>query len=147
MSWIKLNWNIQDTQKKQCPVYKERVWLLWSDSWATGQAMPPKHILSNLMSQAGCGECKIFSSGRWGPLTESIDRHCSLDSCFALHPKNFSFFITVSEEISTPAGIRIGADTPWWLSPGNQKGKDRLQPGLNGHILLSQLWTLQVCLI
>lgn len=60
VSWIKLNWQIPDTQKKQCPVYKERVWLLWSDSWATGQAMPPKHILSNLVSQAGCGECKIF---------------------------------------------------------------------------------------
>lgn len=146
VSWIKLNWQIPDTQKKQCPAYKERVWLLWSDSWATGQAMPPKHILSNLMSQAGCGKCKIFSSERWGPFTESIHRHCSLDSCFALHPLNLYFFIRVSEEISRPDGIRTGTDPSWWLSPGSQKGKDRLQPGLNGPILLSQLWTLEVCL-
>ncbi|KAM4782487.1 uncharacterized protein ACIQIH_005813 [Cyanocitta cristata] len=46
---------------------------------------------------------------------------------------------SVSEDISRPSGIRTGADPPQWLSPGSQKGKDRLQPGLNGPILLSQL--------
>lgn len=146
MSCIKLNWQITDTQKEHCLVYKERVWLLWSDSRARGQVMPLKHILSNLMSQAGCGECKIFSSGRWGPFTESADWQHSLDSCFALHHLNLGFLIRVSKEISRPARIRIGADPPRWLSLGSQESKGVLWPGLNGPILPSQLLRLKVCL-